>query len=176
LSRPDPRTDARPLDPDAFWEFSLAYYSRETVAAACLSLQNRRGADVNILLLCCWLATLDLHLDESGLQAAIAAAEAWRRDVLEPLRGARRAAAERFPELAKADRQSIKHGLLSVELECEHIAQERICAAIAPLAATVEAPNARDIAGSSIEVYLGLIITEPDDSDAKDFEALIAPL
>ena len=103
------------LDPGAFWEFSLAYYSRERVSAACLSLQNRRGADVNILLFCCWLATLSLKVEQAGLHAAITAVEAWRRDVLEPLRSARRAVADQFPEIAKSDRQSIKHGALSVE-------------------------------------------------------------
>ena len=37
------------LSPGAFWEFSLAFYAREPVGAACLSLQDRRGADVILL-------------------------------------------------------------------------------------------------------------------------------
>jgi hypothetical protein len=66
--------------------------------------------------------------------------------------------------------------MLSVELECERIAQQKICQAVDPLAAEVEAPNARDIAGASLEVYLGLVIAEPDPADAADLAALLAPL
>ena len=59
------------LSPGAFWEFSLAFYAPEPVGAACLSLQDRRGADVNILLLCCWLATLKLTITEAGIKLEI---------------------------------------------------------------------------------------------------------
>ena len=169
------------LDPGAFWEFSLAYYSRERVSAACLSLQNRRGADVNILLFCCWLATLSLKVEQAGLHAAIAAVEAWRRDVLEPLRGARRAVADQFPEIAKSDRQSIKHGLLSVELECERVAQEKIAQAVTGGPATAVVPvedgsTPLQLASAALEIYLDLVVGEPDEQDAEDLKALLEPL
>jgi uncharacterized protein (TIGR02444 family) len=164
------------FDPGAFWEFSLAYYSRERVSAACLSLQNRRGADVNILLLCCWLATLGLRLETAGLHAANAAVEGWRRDVLEPLRSARRAVADQFPELAKSDRQSIRHGVLSVELECERIAQEKIANAANGHVAVEEEATAVQIASAALETYLDLVVGEPDEQDASDLAALLEPL
>ena len=165
------------LDPGAYWEFSLAYYGRERVSAACLSLQNRRGADVNILLLCCWLATLGLKLDAAGMHAAIAAVEAWRRDVIEPLRTARRAVADRFPELNKSDRQSIKHGLLSSELECERVAQEKIAAAAAGhVNPEEEGATALQLASAAVEHYLDQIIGAPDAQDADDVKALLEPL
>jgi uncharacterized protein (TIGR02444 family) len=169
------------LDPGAFWEFSLAYYSRERVSAACLSLQNRRGADVNILLFCCWLATLSLKVEQAGLHAAIAAVEAWRREVLEPLRSARRAVADQFPEIAKSDRQSIKHGLLSVELECERVAQEKIAQAVTGGPATAVVPvedgsTPLQLASAALEIYLDLVVGEPDEQDAEDLKALLEPL
>lgn len=164
------------LDPGSFWEFSLAFYSRERVSAACLSLQNRRGADVNILLFCCWLATLGLKVESAGLHAAIAAVEAWRRDVLEPLRGARRAVSDQFPELGKSDRQAIKHGMLSVELECERIAQEKITQAASGQATADEAATALQIASAALETYLDMVIGAPDEQDAEDLRALLEPL
>jgi uncharacterized protein (TIGR02444 family) len=164
------------LDPGAFWEFSLAFYSRERVSAACLSLQNRRGADVNILLFCCWLATLGLKVESSGLHAAISAIEDWRRDVLEPLRGARRAVADQFPELAKSDRQAIKHGLLSVELECERIAQEKIANAVSGQVTMEQGATPLQIASATLESYLDLVIGTPDEQDAEDLKALLEPL
>lgn len=163
------------LDAGAFWEFSLAFYGRERVQAACLSLQNRRGADVNILLLCCWLATLGMKVDRAGLHAAIAAVEAWRRDVMEPLRAARRAVADRFPELAKSDRQSVKHGMLSIELDCERLAQEKIAAAVSPLGGE-DGATPLQLASAALEVYFDMIIGAPDAQDAKDLAALLEPL
>jgi uncharacterized protein (TIGR02444 family) len=164
------------LDPGAFWEFSLAFYSRERVAAACLSLQNRRGADVNILLLCCWAATLGLRVEQAGLHAAIAAVEAWRRDVLEPLRASRRAVSDQFPELAKSDRQAIKHGLLSVELECERIAQEKIANAAGTHVAPEEGATPLQMASAALEAYLDMVIGAPDEQDAEDLAAILEPL
>lgn len=169
------------LDPGAFWEFSLAYYSRERVSAACLSLQNRRGADVNILLFCCWLATLGLKVEQDGLHAAIAAVEAWRRDVLEPLRSARRAVADQFPELAKSDRQSIKHGVLSVELECERVAQEKIALSAtggggAGVVAVEDGSTPLQLASAALETYLDMVVGAPDEQDAEDLKALLEPL
>jgi uncharacterized protein (TIGR02444 family) len=164
------------LDPGAFWEFSLAYYSRERVSAACLSLQNRRGADVNILLFCCWLATLGVKVEQAGLHAAIAAVEAWRRDVLEPLRSARRAVADQFPEIGKSDRQSIKHGLLSVELECERVAQEKIALAATAIVPVEDGSTALQLASAALEIYLDLVVGEPDEQDAEDLKALLEPL
>ena len=40
--------------PTPFWDFSLAVYGRPGVAPACLALQQRHGADVNLLLFCAW--------------------------------------------------------------------------------------------------------------------------
>ena len=164
------------LDPGAFWEFSLAFYSRERVSAACLSLQNRHGADVNILLFCCWLATLGLKLEPAGFHAANVAVEAWRRDVLEPLRASRRAVADQFPEIAKSDRQAIKHAMLSVELECERIAQEKIAQAASGQIAAEEGATPLQIASAALEAYLDRIIDTPDEHDAEDLQALLEPL
>jgi len=164
------------LDPAAFWEFSLAYYASEPVASACLSLQDRRGADVNILLCCCWLATIGYRVDRPPLEAAIGAGTEWRRVVLEPLRAARRSAWRDFPELTKSARDAVKQGILAAELEAERVAQGMIATAIEPdVSADAEmAPRAR--ASTMLEAYLGIIIPEPDARDAEDLAALLEPL
>ncbi len=77
---------------DEFWAFSLDLYAHPDVAAACLRLQDERGLDVNLLLLCCWLARSGRgRLSEGDLAAAEARAAPWRRDIIEPLRAVRRA-------------------------------------------------------------------------------------
>ena len=164
------------LDAGAFWEFSLAFYGQEPVARACLSLQDRRQAAVNNLLLCCWLATQGLRLEEPGLRAAMGAVDAWRLQIVEPLRSARRALGAGFPELAKTDRQTIKHGILSVELDAERVAQDRMVAAIGDHVAPEEAAPSRGLAHGALEAYLGMVIGTPDAQDAEDLAALLEPL
>jgi uncharacterized protein (TIGR02444 family) len=74
-----------------FWDFSLTLYGRPGVAPACLALQDRFGADVNLLLLGFWRA----HRRFPGwAESEIARAEAAAgpvNAVLRPLRQARRA-------------------------------------------------------------------------------------
>ena len=44
------------LNPEAFWQFSCELYARPGVKEKCLEAQNRLRLNVNILLLCQWLA------------------------------------------------------------------------------------------------------------------------
>jgi uncharacterized protein (TIGR02444 family) len=41
-----------------FWRFSLSFYRTQDVPAACISLQDRHGLDVNIMLFALWLASM----------------------------------------------------------------------------------------------------------------------
>jgi uncharacterized protein (TIGR02444 family) len=164
------------LDADAFWEFSLAFYSREPVANACLSLQDRRGADVNILLLCCWLATLECGLDGAALRRADAAVADWRREVILPLRAARHAASDRFPELGKFDRRSIKQAILSAELECERIAQRKLVEAVAEGAESAAGDSVRSRALGMLGDYLSLMGGTPESQDHEDIRAILDQL
>jgi uncharacterized protein (TIGR02444 family) len=77
---------------DDFWAYSLALYSRPAVAAACLRLQDAHGLDVNLLLLCCWLARSGRgRLSAATLAAAEARVAPWCAGVVVPLREIRRA-------------------------------------------------------------------------------------
>ena len=54
----------------AFWDFSLEAYARPGVAPACLDLQERHGADVNLLLFACWLSASGRGALDAALLAA----------------------------------------------------------------------------------------------------------
>jgi uncharacterized protein (TIGR02444 family) len=95
---------------DEFWEFSLALYSQPGVAAYCLRLQDDVGANVNLLLFCCWTGRRGVRLDAQALAAAATAIEDWQVRVLRPLRARRRTAG-----IAPAERQR----LLAEELTAE---------------------------------------------------------
>jgi uncharacterized protein (TIGR02444 family) len=97
-------------DAEAFWAWSLAKYPEvETLA---LRLQEEHGADVNILLFCAFVG----RVSAETLEAAERAVAPWRREVLEPLRRARRA----------AKGTSLHESLKTVELAAEQLAQQRI--------------------------------------------------
>lgn len=164
------------LNAEDFWEFSLALYCREAVAAACLSLQDRRGADVNLLLAICWLARSGYAVDASAIGAAASAVAAWGTGVLEPLREVRRRLGSDFPEVAQGDRQAIRHDIMAVELECERLAQRRIVAAFAARVGGLQAEPARHLAQAGIDAYLAMLVAEPDAKDLAERDVLLASL
>lgn len=74
----------------SLWRHSLRLYAMPGVERACLWLQERCGADVNLLLLCCWLTSQGRPADRRFLAGAMAGVAAWRREAIEPLRRVRR--------------------------------------------------------------------------------------
>jgi uncharacterized protein (TIGR02444 family) len=73
------------------WDFVNWAYAEPGVEKACLALQNRMGADVNMILFCIWLAyrgTGTAHLAKF-LAAALKLSREWQRNLVEPLRSTR---------------------------------------------------------------------------------------
>ncbi len=76
----------------ALWRFGLATYARPGVADACLLLQDRAGADVNVLLALLWLgAEHGRAVGETALDRVLAAVGPWQTQIVAKLRDARRA-------------------------------------------------------------------------------------
>lgn len=135
----------------AFWDFSLAVYGRPGVADCCLALQDRHGLDVNLLLYCLWTAASGRGpLDEAAVAAARTAAEAWREQVIVPLRAVRRhlkpAAEGPDAAIVQPCRESVK----AAELAAEH-AQQLFLARLAP---APEGAGRPDSAAESLRAYL----------------------
>ncbi len=105
-----------------FWDFSLAVYGRPGVPAACLSLQDGHGVDVNVLLFAVWAgmecATALSPAALAGIDAAVAE---WRREVVQPLRAVRRR--------VKAEDEELYRRMKAAELEAERVQQDRLFAA-----------------------------------------------
>jgi uncharacterized protein (TIGR02444 family) len=109
---------------ESLWRFSLAVYGRPGVDAACIDLQDRLGADVNLLLLALWAgAVCGTRLADAELERLKSEAAAWHHPVVAPLRGVRRHL--KGVEGAEAFRQTIK----AAELEAERLEQIRLCRA-----------------------------------------------
>ena len=114
-----------PTPGGAFWRFSLDFYARPGVSAACLALQDEHGLDVNLVLYACWVGISGCgRLGVEDLAAAERAVAPWRGAVLEKLRAARRA-------MKHEDVAELYAEAKALELAAEREAQRRI-AAMAP--------------------------------------------
>ncbi len=111
----------------AFWRWSLASYPK--VEQTLLVLQDRYGADVNLVLFCAWIG----RLTPEALEAAEAVARPWREDVVEPLRRLRRQLKQR-PEAA-----GLREQVKAAELEAERLAQGLLVEAIPAACGTADA-------------------------------------
>lgn len=73
------------------WRFALSVYGKPGVAECCLSLQDRYGVDVNVLLMALFSARVyGAALDDRALADIDRAVRAWRDEVVRPLRSIRR--------------------------------------------------------------------------------------
>jgi uncharacterized protein (TIGR02444 family) len=127
-----------------FWDYALELYRREGVEAACLELQQRHGLDVNVVLLCCWLARSGIVADEPALAPIAETSEAWQEEFVRPLRAVRNrlkaaltepqpgSIPARWPELAATLRQRA----LALEIDGERLEQLLLAERAADLAAT----------------------------------------
>ena len=134
----------------AFWHFSLEFYGRPGVSAACLDLQDRFGCDVNLLLFACWVGVSGRgRLELADLAKAQAVVEPWRCGVVEPLRAARRLVKE------EADAAECHAALEAAELKAERHAQNRL-ELLAPAALGAAPGEARHAdALANLALYLG---------------------
>jgi uncharacterized protein (TIGR02444 family) len=73
------------------WDFVSWAYAKPGIDKACIALQNRLGADVNMVLFCTWLAyrgTGTMHLAKY-LDAALKMSREWQCKLVQPLRSCR---------------------------------------------------------------------------------------
>lgn len=170
------------LNAEGFWEFSLAFYCKPQVAVSLLALQDRRNADVNMLLAICWLATLGYQLPTSGLIDIDAAVQPWRDKIIKPLREIRRRVKSEFTEeISKIDQQSLHHTLLGAELDCERTGQRQIVLAAEPHCGRLLAKPAAELALPVMQAYLDLLprastSNEPDPMDESDIATILRVL
>ena len=137
-----------------FWIFSLALYARAGIEPACLALQES-GADVNLLLLCCWLGSAGRQLDSSALERLRRAASPWQTEVVSPLRRARRAVKSGIAGTTPEWGEELRRGILAAELDAEYLEQTFLADLALPLA-TMARKNER-AAAVNLGRYLGLL-------------------
>ncbi len=159
-------------DGAAFWDHSLAIYRRPGFSQAAIALQDRRGVDVNILLLALWRAATGAGaLGEATLGMADATVRPWREQVTERLRAARNAIKAGIAGAPPDQAEALRKDIVGREIEAERIAH----ALLADVPFT-PAPSSDGVAAAarSIVAYARLVGFAPDAADRADFRTLLA--
>jgi uncharacterized protein (TIGR02444 family) len=161
-----------------FWGFSLAVYGAEAVEPECLSLQDRFGLDINLLLLCAFVGAVHgVTLTADDIAAARAEAASWHDDIVKPLRAARRClktVALSEAGIAEAAAQ-LRTRVKATELESEYVEQlllERW--AEARLAAWLRRESRDAVVANVAALFKSYAVTEPLAAVTHLVEAALA--
>ncbi len=137
---------------EAFWCFSLAFYERPGVSDALITLQDRDGFDVNLILFALWLGISGREpLDGDALAAAERAAGTLRSDIVEPLRSLRR----KLRHHPDSDVQRVREGVKALEIAGEKLIQERLAQFAGRGCAKTSPGGRRAAAHGNLALYLG---------------------
>lgn len=156
---PDTRFPANLMrrEPNAFWTYSLKLYGVAAVADACLKLQDRWGADVNLLLLCCWRGSLGHALSKSYLREAIEAVAGWQHQVVVPLRQTRRFVKTGIPSMPMEWKEQLRKNLAAVELDAEYLEQLLLFQYVADKTFPVGKPAPATLIAANLRRYFDLL-------------------
>jgi uncharacterized protein (TIGR02444 family) len=151
------------------WDFALDYYRRDGVAAACLSLQDQAGVDVNVLIYLLWrVAVRGEPFEPSILATAEAGVAPWRAEVVQPLRNIRRRLkAGPFPA-PNEETERLRGRIKAAELDAEHIELDLL----ESLAGESRAPGTIDVQAEAAEALRHLVGGGDTGSTPETHEAL----
>ena len=109
---------------ESLWSFSLKIYKRPGVERACLTLQDSIGADINILMYCCWRG----KMSNDEINDLLIQFPSWQNEVVKGLRDVRRKI-KHLLSTKYAPAQNIKElrrKVAALELEAEKIEQSML--------------------------------------------------
>jgi uncharacterized protein (TIGR02444 family) len=116
------------------WDWAVAAYARQPVAAACLNLQDGHGQNVPWLLWAAWMAG---EGRSAPLKDAARLMRAWDAEIGAPLRGVRRALKPARPPIEDAAKDAFREAVKAVELRGERVLMEGLEALSGPPGAPV---------------------------------------
>jgi uncharacterized protein (TIGR02444 family) len=117
-------SQSEPAEPSPFWRFSLRFYRMESVAPACLVLQDEAGADVNLVLLLLWCASQGRQLSRAEIADIDGLCAPWRDTAVLPLRTLRRGLKAPPPLVGAGAAEALRGTVKAVELEAERLQQQ----------------------------------------------------
>jgi uncharacterized protein (TIGR02444 family) len=139
-----------------FWRFSLGFYRMDGVPEACLDLQDRSAADVNIVLFLLWTAAQGRRLSDDAVQALTDKVRTWQSDVIAPIRSLRRMLKDAPPLLDKGTAEVFRTKIKALELEAERLQQEAMFA-LGPSLPSEAATSVEEAARAHVAAYEAVI-------------------
>lgn len=147
------------------WPFALKVYGKPGVATACLLLQDRFGADVNILLYGCWMAARGRRLSVEDLARARSLCADWHAQIIAPARALRR----RLKPYAVAEQAKtpVYEAFKAAELAAEKAQQAMLEQLAGDHGETVEAAAGQALIAANVQAYFqALGVTLDDEGQA----------
>ena len=144
----------------AFWRFSLRFYARPNIAPACLELQDKAGADVNLLLFLLFLADRNRGLNTQEIATLDRAVAQWRDSVIKPLRALRRGLKQGIEFIPGPVSETFRSQIKRMELESEQIEQHRLEEFADSGFGTPAVPRT-EAAGNNLALYCGTLHDVP---------------
>jgi len=147
----------------SFWEFSLTVYSKSGVPDACLELQDKHGADVNIVLFMLWVADQERLLSAEDISKIVGLVAGWQNEVVRPLRVARRFLKAPASEWQREETAALRARIKTDELEAERL-QQSVMANFFHAHSIGQADKSHAAALANLKIYaasLGVIFPEP---------------
>jgi uncharacterized protein (TIGR02444 family) len=139
-------------NPSPFWTFSLRYYRGGGVPEACLDLQDRGGADVNVVLFLLWMATRKRRFPADAVRALADAVQPWQSAVVAPIRALRRSLKAAPALVDKGAAEAFRTRIKAIELESERLQQDAM-AALGERLPTEAAASIEEAARANIAAY-----------------------
>jgi uncharacterized protein (TIGR02444 family) len=117
-----------------FWDFALRVYKTPGVSDACLAIQERHGADVNVVLFCCWLGETGRGaITPERLAEACESVTSWHESVVQRLRAVRRLLKDNAGKAPADLASSLRAQIQANEIDAEHIELLMLAANVADL-------------------------------------------
>jgi uncharacterized protein (TIGR02444 family) len=161
------------LEGFSFWRFSLRTYRAPGVEKACLALQDDCGADVNLLLYCCWTGLSGRRLSARAVRSARAAVARWQSGVVSPLRRARRAIRKGHRGVTGEWAGQLRRRISAAELDAEYVEQSVLAAHAAGMPPSARKCEPREAAAANLKCYLDLLGAPIGRREARNLRTLL---
>ena len=162
--------------PDAtssLWDFVLRLYAQPGVPAACLSIQDRHGIDVPLMLFGVWLGERGIDLSPQQASTAREGVAAWQSEIVKGLRHVRQRLKSGPPPAPSEATEALRTIVKRAELEGERLQLVWLeeYAASWPQAVP-SADRAGSIAANMAILFSAMTNSAPDPAAQHDLDVL----
>ena len=159
-----------------FWEFSIRIYAEPGVADVCLALQERQGADINVVLYCLWIAQQGRgRLTRAQLREILDRVDRWRDDVIVPLRTLRNRLKEGIGSIPMDHSEIVRSTVKRAELDAEHAEQLFLASSIPESQNPDTGLEAAAMdAAENLAQYLSLLKVKSSEQERAEVSSLLS--